>query len=88
MRFAEKDSRSSKFAIFRAADNIKKVFLDLEGFLRMLALRVTWPSFGNTSVHTDIASVLWNCEGLTKSVRLYSKIRIGVLAYRTGSNRT
>jgi hypothetical protein len=50
MRFAGQDSRSNKFSIFLAADNRNNSFLDLEGYLRKLALRITWPSFGNTTV--------------------------------------
>jgi hypothetical protein len=46
MRFAEQASRSIKFAIFWAADYIIRLLLDLEGYLRKLALCVTWPSFG------------------------------------------
>jgi hypothetical protein len=33
-------------AILGAADNIEKLFLDLEGYLRNLALRFTWSSLG------------------------------------------
>jgi hypothetical protein len=51
MRFAGQGSRSNKFAIFWTADNRKKIFLDLEGYLRKLALRVTWLSFGSTTVY-------------------------------------
>jgi hypothetical protein len=50
VRFAGQASRSNKFAMFCAADNRNKLFLDLEGYLRTLALSVTWPSFGNTTV--------------------------------------
>jgi hypothetical protein len=50
MRFARQASRSIKFAIFWAADYTVRLFCDLERYLRNLALRVTWPSFGNTSV--------------------------------------
>jgi hypothetical protein len=50
MRFAGQTSRSLKFAIFWAADNRNKLFLDLEEYLRKLAFRVTWPSFGITTV--------------------------------------
>jgi hypothetical protein len=50
MRFAGQASRSNKFAILWAADNRNKVFLDLEGYLRKLAWRATWPSFGNDTV--------------------------------------
>jgi hypothetical protein len=32
--------------------------LDLEGYLRKLALRVTWPSFGNTMVYTCSISLV------------------------------
>jgi hypothetical protein len=50
MRFAEKASRPTKFPVFWAAANIIRQILDLVGYLRKLALRVTWPSFGITSV--------------------------------------
>jgi hypothetical protein len=50
MRFAGQASRSNKFAIYRGADSRNKAILDLEGYLRKLALRVTWPSFGNIEV--------------------------------------
>jgi hypothetical protein len=30
-------------------------FLDLQGYLRKLALRVTWPSFGNTTVFANVS---------------------------------
>jgi hypothetical protein len=32
-----------KFAVLSAADNRNKAFLELEAYLRQLALRVTWP---------------------------------------------
>jgi hypothetical protein len=51
MRFAEKASRSNMFPIFWATDHIFRLFPDLEGYLRKVALRITWPSFGNTSVY-------------------------------------
>jgi hypothetical protein len=38
MRFAERASWSIKFATFWAADYIISLFLDLEGYLRTLAL--------------------------------------------------
>jgi hypothetical protein len=50
MRIARQASRSNKFAIFWAADNRNTLFFDLEGYLRKLAIRVTWPSVGNTTV--------------------------------------
>jgi hypothetical protein len=40
MRVAEQASRSKKFAIFWVADYIGILFVDLEGYLRKLALRV------------------------------------------------
>jgi hypothetical protein len=54
MRFAGQASRSNKFAIFwtaamSAVVQQKKLFFDLEGYLRKVALRVAWPSFVNTS---------------------------------------
>jgi hypothetical protein len=52
--FAEQASRSNKFAILWATDYTIRLFLDLEGYLKMLALRVTWPSFGNTTVSACI----------------------------------
>jgi hypothetical protein len=39
-----------RFAMLWAADNRNRVFLDLEGYLRKLAVRGTWPSFGNATV--------------------------------------
>jgi hypothetical protein len=56
MRFAEEASRSNIFATFWTADNIIRLFLDLAGYQRNLALRVTWRSFGNTTVYN---SPLW-----------------------------
>jgi hypothetical protein len=58
MRFAcaGQVSRSITVAIFWAADGRNPLFLDLEGYLRDLALRVTWPSFGNTAV---IYNMIW-----------------------------
>jgi hypothetical protein len=50
MRFAGQARRSIEFAILWAADYRNKLFLDQEGYLRMFALRVAWPSFGNTTV--------------------------------------
>jgi hypothetical protein len=50
MRLAGQASRSNKFEIFRASDHRNNLFSDLEGYLRKLACRVTWPSFGNTTV--------------------------------------
>jgi hypothetical protein len=50
MRFTGQASRSMKFAIVWAADKENKFFLDLEEYLRQLAIRVTCPSFGNASV--------------------------------------
>jgi hypothetical protein len=50
MRLAEHASWSNKFSISWAADYKIRLFFDLEGCLRMLALRVTWPSFGNTTL--------------------------------------
>jgi hypothetical protein len=43
MRFAGQPSRSVEFAILWADDNRNKLFVDLEGYLRKRALRVTWP---------------------------------------------
>jgi hypothetical protein len=54
MRFAGQASRSNKLAIYWAADYRNKAILDLEGYLRKLALRVTWPSFGNIKVLHDL----------------------------------
>jgi hypothetical protein len=53
MRLAGQASRSNTFPIFwaAAADHTIRLFLDLEGYLRKLALRVTWPSFANTLVY-------------------------------------
>jgi hypothetical protein len=42
--------RSNKFAIFWAADCRNNLFLDLERYLKKLALLATWPSFGITTV--------------------------------------
>jgi hypothetical protein len=53
MRFSEKASRSNTFPIFWAADLIIRPSLDLRGYLRRLALRITWPSFGNASVYAE-----------------------------------
>jgi cellulose synthase/poly-beta-1,6-N-acetylglucosamine synthase-like glycosyltransferase len=50
MRVAEQASRSNKFAVFWVADYIIILFLDPEGYLRKLALRAAWPSFGNSTV--------------------------------------
>jgi hypothetical protein len=61
MRLAEKASRSIKFAIFWAADDITRLLCYLEGYLRYLALRVTWPCFGNTSVRSS------RCNGRASS---------------------
>jgi hypothetical protein len=52
MRVAGQASRSNKFALVWAADNRNNAFLELEGYLRKLTLRVTSPSFGNTAVYT------------------------------------
>jgi hypothetical protein len=49
MRFPEQGSRSNKSAILWASNNRSKFFLDLEGYLRELALRVTWRSVANTT---------------------------------------
>jgi hypothetical protein len=57
MRFAGQASRSNKFAILLAIDHRTKCFFDLEGYLRKLALRITWPSFGNTTVILDYPDV-------------------------------
>jgi hypothetical protein len=43
MRVAGLASRSIKFAVFWAADDSNRMFLDLDAFLRKPALRVTWP---------------------------------------------
>jgi hypothetical protein len=58
MRFAGQALRSIKFALFRAADrrNVSLVF-DLEGYLRKLALRVTWPSFEGKQIWEYYRSV-------------------------------
>jgi hypothetical protein len=50
MRFADAAGRSKKFPIFWATDHIIILLLDLDGYLRKLALRFTWPPFGNTTV--------------------------------------
>jgi hypothetical protein len=47
---AGKASRSNKLAMFWAADYRNTAFWDLQGYLRKLALGVSWPSFGNTTV--------------------------------------
>jgi hypothetical protein len=50
MRLAGQASWSNKLEVFCAADNRNISFLDLEGYLGTLALRVAWPSIGNTTV--------------------------------------
>jgi hypothetical protein len=55
MRLAGQASRSNKFEVFWTADNRNISFLNLEGYLGTLALRVAWPSFGNTTVCADRA---------------------------------
>jgi hypothetical protein len=52
MRFAGQATRSNKFAIFWAADNRNIVINVPRGKLdlRKLVLRITLPSFGNTTV--------------------------------------
>jgi hypothetical protein len=49
MRFAAQASRSMKFATFWVAENINNLFLNIMRYLRKLELRITWPSFGNTT---------------------------------------
>jgi hypothetical protein len=51
MGFAGQASRSTTFAIYWAAAYRNKAILDQEGYLRKLALHVTWPSLGNTTVY-------------------------------------
>jgi hypothetical protein len=55
MRLAGQASRSNKFEGFWAADKKIVSLLDLEGYLGTLALRVTSPSFGNTTVVVAVA---------------------------------
>jgi hypothetical protein len=50
MRFAGHPSRSNMFTMVWAADNRNQLFLVLEGYLTKFALRVSWTSFGNTTV--------------------------------------
>jgi hypothetical protein len=59
---------SYKFAVLWADDQRNKVFLDLGGYLRKLALRVPWPSFGNTSVLCDLRRFL-QAEILRRSIK-------------------
>jgi hypothetical protein len=49
-RFAGQASKSHICAMFWTADNRNNLFLDLERYPRKLALRVTWPSFRNTTL--------------------------------------
>jgi hypothetical protein len=46
MSFAEEASRANKFPIFWTADDRNKLFLDLERYLRKLALRVLGTPLG------------------------------------------
>jgi hypothetical protein len=52
MRVAGQASRPNKLAIPLAADHRHKLFLDLAWYVTKLALRVTWSSFGYTTVYT------------------------------------
>jgi hypothetical protein len=58
MSFAGQASGSNKFAMLWAADYRNSSFSDLEGYLRELALRVTWLSFGNTAVLSFFNGIL------------------------------
>jgi hypothetical protein len=67
MRFAGQASRSKTTAIFSAADYRSNSFFDLERYLRKLARRAAWPSFGNATVlstSTEYKEELSTPEGL------------------------
>jgi cellulose synthase/poly-beta-1,6-N-acetylglucosamine synthase-like glycosyltransferase len=76
MRVAEQASRSNKFAVFWVADNIIILFLDLEGYVRKLALRTAWPCFGNSTVLYNVADTLARATTHTAAVaRVYRRSR-------------